>query len=280
MNASATKLGIVNKALIKVGAKTITSLTSTTEPNAVIMNALYAMCLTELLEDNPYSFAIQTVVPIPLNPQTWATQTNYAIGTFVQQSNLIYVCAIANLSGVFATDLSNGYWVLQAGYVPLLLPLPVMNDGVSVAYALPSDFMSLYLVSIPNAQLRIEMLKPPYITTATVCLLSDTPGLVIKYVFNNDDPTTYSTKFTEALCCKLAYEACFKISEAAQYATKLEADCSRAIASAMSSDSNNNSPDESLANEWFIARLAGSGVVSGLPNGNIGFFPDPFNPQF
>lgn len=275
-----TKLGLVNKALTKIGAKIITDLDSTEEPNSVIMSGLYDQCRIEVLEEYPFSFAVQTVVPIPLNPPTWATSTNYSVGQFVIESNLIYLCAISNLSGVFADDLTAGDWVLQAGYVPLLLTLPVMNDGISLAYALPDDFLSLYMLNIQSAQYRIEELKAPYVTTSEVVLTSDTPGLVMRYVFDNDDPTTYSGKFYDALACKLALESCFKISEAAQYAAKMEADYAKALSSAMTADSKNNAPDQAIANEWFIARLAGSGSVVGLPNGNVGFFPNPFNPDF
>lgn len=154
------------------------------------------------------------------------------------------------------------------------------SDGISVAYGLPTGFLSLYLVNMPAVQYRIEQLQPPIVTAPVTAFLSDAPGLAIKYVFFNDNPTTYSAKFTDALACRIAYEACFKISEAGTLKQGLQTDYQRALLSAMAADSKNQIPDENIANEWFIARLAGSGVVSGLPNGNIGFFPDPYNPDF
>lgn len=280
MNALYTKLTLVNKALIKIGAKTITDLASTTEPNAVIMNKLYEQCRDEVAEEGPFSFFIQQVALVPLNPQAWVTGNLYIVGTYVLQGGAIYVCAIQHTSGVFATDLTAGDWVLQSGIAPLLLPLPTMNDGVQYAYAIPSDYVSLYMVNVPFAQIREQVVKTPFLATSTFCLLSDQAALVARYVYRNDDPATYSSKFYDALACKLALEACFKISEAAQYAAKMESDYNKALMSALSADSKNNSPDQGIANEWFIARLAGSGVVTGLPNGNIGFFPDPFNPDF
>lgn len=280
MDATASKLKLVNKALIKIGAKTITNLTSTTDPNSLIMNALYDQCREEVLEEYPWSFAIQQVPLVPLNPSAWITSNLYLVGQYVLQSNLIYVCAIQHTSVVFATDLAAGKWVLQSGVAPLLTPIPAMNDGIQYVYQLPSDWLSLYLLNVPCAQIREQILKAPYLAVSTFCLLSDTIGLIVRYVFNNDDPTTYSAKFYDTLACKLAYEACFKISEAAQYSAKMESDYAKALISAMAADSKNNSPDQAIANEWFIARLAGSGVVSGLPNGNIGFFPNPYEPGF
>lgn len=163
----------------------------------------------------------------------------------------------------------------------LAVPLPNMNDGISTAYGLPSDFLSVYLLSQP-AQYRIEILKAPYITSGTqLALLSDQNTLSgMKYVFNNDDPTTYTAKYSDALACKIALECCFKISEAAQMAVAMETKYQKALISAISSDSQGSNPDQAIADEWFTARLAGSGLVSGLPNGNIGFFPDPWNPNF
>lgn len=154
------------------------------------------------------------------------------------------------------------------------------NDGINIAYGIPADFMSLYLVNQPGCLYRIEQLKSPIVPATIMAFLSDTPNLIIKYIADNDDPTTYSAKFTDALACKLALGCCFKISEAATLKQGIEAEYQRALLSAMAADSKNQIPDELIANEWFIARLAGSGAVSGLPNGNIGFFPNPYNPDF
>ena len=74
----------------------------------------------------------------------------------------IYVCAIRTTSGIFATDLANGDWTLQAGVAPLLVALPLMNDGCNNPYNLPSDFINPYLFSSP-AFYRKEMIKPPYL---------------------------------------------------------------------------------------------------------------------
>lgn len=175
-------------------------------------------------------------------------------------------------------------WSFAVQAVPLAtlalsVALPVMNDGIQYAYGLPADFIDVYMLSQP-AFYRIETVKPPYVASATVALLSDQATISgMRYVFNNDDPTTYTAKFIEALSTKLALECCFKISEAAALVGAMEGKYQKALISAISVDSNNSSPDQSIANEWFIARLAGSGAVSGLPNGNIGFFPDPYNPE-
>lgn len=226
MNQLYSKFDLANKALLKIGAKRLSSL-GDGSVNSVIINDIYDQCLCEVLEEHPWSFAVNTV-------------------------------ALVTLSAVLVN----------------------FTDGISVAYGLPEDFLYPYLFSIPNAQYRIETLKPPVVTQNTIALLSDQAGLVMKYVFKNDDPTTYTAKFYDTLSCKIALECCFKISEAAGMAAAMQSKYDKALLSAMAADSKFSQPDQPRADEWFIARLAGSGVVSGLPNGNIGFFADPFNPDF
>lgn len=222
------KLVVANKALYKIGARRLSSLTDGS-PNSIIINDIYETCLTEILEEHPWSFATQTVT-------------------------------LASLT--------------------LSEDLPSMGDGMNYAYGLPADFLKVYQLSC-FCQYRIEMLKSPYVTTPTLALLSDQSTLAgMRYIFLNDDPTTYNSKFLDALACKIAKACCFKISEASNLVGQIEADYDRALISAMSNDSNNMSPDDAIANEWFIARLAGSGNVTGLPNGNIGFFPAPYSPDF
>jgi hypothetical protein len=216
MDANETALRIANKALIKIGAKTITSLNDITQPNAVIINSIYSQNLQELIEEHPWSFCVNTF-------------------TLAQ--------------------------------IPLLTPFVDFGDGVNVAYAVPSDFMSLYLVNVPSI-IKFEMLKSPYVATNTYAMLTNiSTGLMIKYVFLNTDPTTYSEKFVEALACKLAYEACFKISEAAQYAAGMAAAYAKALSSAQAADSKGSSPDEPIQDEWINARLAGATVSPGVGMG-------------
>lgn len=229
MNQNFNQLGIINKALYKIGAQRMGSVNDANNANTPFVNDIYLMCLQEVLEEHVWSFAIQTV-------------------------------AIATLT--------------------LSTPLPVMNDGVSNPYGLPSDFVNPYLFGAP-CFIRFEMIKPPYVSQPTLALLSDNPNIpAMKYVFLNQDPTTYSAKFCDALACKLAKELCFKITEFSSKADNMEVLYSKSLLSAIGSDSNTGSPDQPIANEWFVARVAGSGVISGLPNGNVGFYPDPYNPGF
>lgn len=277
MPASLTKLGYWNKALYKIGAARLNSTdVVNTAPASQFLTDIDPQCVAELLEEGIWSFAVQTVYMIPLNPPVWVTDTSYAVGNFIQIGSLIYRCIVAHTSGVFATDLGNGDWLLQTGAVPILQTLPSMNDGVNNLYLIPSDFVKPYLFSSP-AFYRIETVKPPFVTTTQQVLLTNDATInAMKYVFYNTDTSTWTAKFYEAMACKLAYELCFKISEAAQWAAKCEAGYNKALMSALGTDALDSSPDEPIANEWFIARLAGStnvapwGITPGSPN------PEPY----
>lgn len=56
----------------------------------------------------------QWIFPIA---SVWVTDTIYALGTSVRTNNISYKCLIAHTSGVFATDLAAGKWVMtECGY--------------------------------------------------------------------------------------------------------------------------------------------------------------------
>lgn len=277
-NALFTELGIWNKAALRIGsqrfvATDVTNPSASSNPAAQYLTDIWPYEVQEFLEEHPWSFAVNTVPMIPLNPPAWVTSTLYNVGMYVLQGGAIYICAIQHTSGVFATDLAAGDWTLQAGISPLLLPLPLMNDGCNNPYFMPTDYLKPYLFSAP-AFYRQEVVKPPYVTTATQMLLTTNPNIsTMKYVFSQADITQFSAKACEALALKLAKQLCFKVSEAAQYADSLNKEYDVKLISAIANDSNTTSPDEAIADAWFVARLSGSTGAVGLgpDNNNVGW---------
>lgn len=141
-----------------------------------------------------------------------------------------------------------------------------MGDGLSIAYALPSDWLFTYMINYPYATMRKEEISGQSV------LLCNTAGLKIKYIFNNDDPTKYSAKFYEALACKLAKEACFKLVQANSKVSAEKVDYEMALFNAIAADSKNSSPDQPQQDEWFVARMSGSNTLTFNPaNGNTIF---------
>ena len=216
----------------------------------------------------------QLVYSGSMSTPAWATATFYGVGQFITQSGNIYLCIIQNTSSAFVTDLANGYWLLQSPISPLIRPLPSMNDGCNNPYALPSDFVNSYLFGAP-AFYRKEEVGSPYLPVQTTILMCNNSNIpTMKYTSAYPSIASFSAKACEALATKLAYQLCFKISEAAQYATGLQKDYQGKLMSAISSDSNTTSPDQAVADEWFNARLSGATGAVGLgPDDNsVGWF--------
>lgn len=196
-----------------------------------------------------------------------------------QNPNAIFISDIYNQCLIEL--LEEHTWSFAIQTVPMVQltlaqTLPDMGDGVNTPYAMPSDFISAYMFSA-SCIYRKEMIKAPYVAQPTMALIINNSNLTaMKYVFENDDPTTYTAKFYEALACKLAHELCFKISEAAQFAAAKEAAYQKALISAIASDSLSSTPDDAIADEWFVARLAGTtntapfNITPGTPP------PEPF----
>lgn len=152
---------------------------------------------------------------------------------------------------------------------PLAVVTPVdFGDGVSIAYARPDDFVSLYKLNFPSALFMQENID------GLDCILSNTSGLVIKYVFLNIDPLTYSAKFRLALALKIAATSCFKIAEAAQYAAGLQGRYDKALMTAMSDDAKGSVPDQPIQDNIFYEKTAGANTRLGVPgnSNNVGFF--------
>ena len=140
------------------------------------------------------------------------------------------------------------------------------GDGATIAYALPDQFLSIYKLNYPSALIRQEMISGQNV------IISDTTGLIVKYVFKNDDPTTYTAKFRLALALKIAATCCFKVAEAIQNKMALESKYQMALLTAMTDDSKGSTADQMNADNIFIERMAGAGAVLSAPNGNVPFY--------
>ncbi len=87
---------------------------------------------------------------------TWITGTNYSFGDVVKDganggnTGNYYMCAIANTSGVWATDLAAGDWslVIQANSGAASLPLSVANGGTGITTYSQGDMLYAPSVNI------------------------------------------------------------------------------------------------------------------------------------
>ena len=143
------------------------------------------------------------------------------------------------------------------------------GDGCLIAYAFPAQCLSIYKLNYPNAQVYQQNLNGQNV------IISDTAGLIVKCVIDNDDPTTYSAKARLALAFKIASSAYFKLVEGGKKGDELRLMYEKTLMSAIADDSKGSTPDQVNANNIFIERMAGAGAVVGVPgdNNSVGFFP-------
>ena len=149
----------------------------------------------------------------------------------------------------------------------LAITVPDFGDGVSIAYGYPSDYIKANFFNIGYALIHLE----------AGGIYSDTPGLMMKYTYQNDDPTTYTPELIQACATRIAAEICLNITQNATKQKGLFEEALIKLADAISSNSRESgTPLEPQQDEWFIARLAGSNSVVGKPGdqpqGNIGFY--------
>ena len=79
------------------------------------------------------------------------------------------------------------------------------SEGESVVYSKPTDIIRIFGTNDDYAKWRDE---GSYI-------ISDSSGLGIKYVYYDDDPSTYPASFVDAFIDLLAYQATFRIANSA-----------------------------------------------------------------
>lgn len=141
------------------------------------------------------------------------------------------------------------------------LEIPDFGDGVDIAYAYPNDFLKAWEFDIKAAITRFQ----------SDGIYSDTADLLMRYTFLNDNPNTYSAKFCNALACKIAYELCFKINNAKDFAAAKYSEYIKAIESAIGADAQMGTPQNAIQDEWYLARIAGANTGVNLANGNVIF---------
>lgn len=144
----------------------------------------------------------------------------------------------------------------RAGLAVLAITIPMTEDGMTIAYAKPSDLIRISAVSDPKATYKFE----------SYGILSNTANLKIKYTYRNDDPTKYLSLFVSALATRLASAIAFSIVESKTIAANLLEEYEELrLPRAKSEDSQQSTPIQSVQDEWEIARLAGSNIATPQP---------------
>lgn len=200
---------------------------------------------------------------------TWITAHNYTKNEYVVVNGLDYICLITHTSGVWVTDLASVYWGLAAAIIPMT------DDNMTVVYAIPAPaigpVIKINYTNLPYATYKMENLLINGVATAVI--LSDTLDLKIQYTYQNDDPSLYYPKFTNAFECLLAYKLCFEITEATKKAAALFEEYKDALDMACASDSQQGTPNQPDQSEWDMARLSGGSPFVVRPGTQTWSFP-------
>ena len=80
-------------------------------------------------------------------------------------------------------------------------------------------------------------------------------NLNIKYIYRNEDTAKYDSLFVEALACKLAFEACERITQSNTKKENLERDYETAMSKAKMRDGYEDDPRDYIEDDWVTARL-------------------------
>lgn len=149
--------------------------------------------------------------------------------------------------------LSEHLWTFaqKRAVLAVITGTPVMTeDGVTIIYAKPSDFIKLNFTNDPFSLVKVEGNE----------ILSDTEDLKIIYTFRNEDPIKYFAKFTQALIYRLAAEICFALTESVKKTADLQNYYdNEALPSAVSVDSQQGTPVAPMQDEWLNSRIFGAG---------------------
>jgi len=271
---ASTKITISNSALALIGERRITTLADETE-EARIVALVYDDVRDEVLTEHPWTFALKrAVLPAVV---TGATQASPVVVTAVahgftnaDEVKITGVLGMIELNGntykiankaddTFEltdpdddTDIDGtDYTAYTSGGFARKIDAPLYtDDGVTMKYPLPSDFLQLYAYSDKSALVKLEGTK----------LLSDTEELKILYVYQNDDPDLYTSQFKRALITRLAAEIAYNMTDKGTLADMLyKKYISIDLIKAMSIDSQQGTPTVARADEWINARFVGAG---------------------
>ena len=186
-----TDVSIVNMALLKLGADTITALTDTTSKEAVTANALWEQVRDYVLTAHEWKCAIKRA---DLELSEWDATTTFAEGAVVEHEGNVYTALQEATNKDPETETT--YW--------------------SLAYSRTPEYEWDYQVALPSDCLRVleiygEVIGEPTWAVEGGYLLSNDDAPVIKYIYRNETETSYDALLIECLVYKLAAEMAYAI---------------------------------------------------------------------
>lgn len=161
-----------------------------------------------------------------------------------------------------ATELRRHNWKFAIKRDQLVALAAAPSWGYQYQYTLPADFTRLMQVGefYVSGSKQQPLWSIEQLDGVRVILTNLEAPLYIRYVRTVSNAGEFDPLFVEALACKLAYEACEKITQSNTKKQGLGEDYKLALKEAIRCDAIENPPDELPWGSWLESR---EGLVSG-----------------
>lgn len=167
------------------------------------------------------------------------------------------------MSGLWDTvrkaELTKRYWNFALARSSLAALTTAPDWGFDYQYQLPVDFLKIVQVNdvfiAPGMQDYRNMDDSPYAIEGSVILTDFGAPLKIRYVKDITDAGLFDPLFCEVIASKLAYEACYAITQSLQGREQANADYKLAIKEAGLSNATAKPPQGTVDDSWMMGRL-------------------------
>jgi len=143
----------------------------------------------------------------------------------------------------------------ERAVLAMLAADPVWTDDLmTVKYQKPSDCLKINYVNIKSAIFKIEGEE----------ILSNVEGLKIKYTKRVTDPMKFFPKFVEAFAARLAGEMAYAVTNSRSLGSDLlSLYYEKKLPQAVSSDSQQGTPETVLQDDILVSRISGGSELYG-----------------
>lgn len=167
------------------------------------------------------------------------------------------------LSGLWDTvrkaELSKRYWnfALQRTSLAALGTTP--SWGFANQYQLPNDYLKLVMVNdtyvAPGLTDYRTQDDSPYAIEGSALLTNFGAPLKLRYVRDITDPAAFHPLFVEVMAAKLAYEACYAITQSNTGRQQAAQDYKDAVKEAAQANALDKPPQGLVDDSWVLGRL-------------------------
>lgn len=157
------------------------------------------------------------------------------------------------------TELSKRFWnfAIARAILPALADSPAW--GFSNAFQLPTDFLKIVQVSdlfvAPGLSDYRTGDESPYAIEGKTIATDFSAPLKIRYIQDVTDTGSWDVQFVEAIASKLAYEACYAITQSRDGQRLASEDYDKAVKEAARSNAISRPPAEIPDDSWVLGRL-------------------------